>query len=174
MANPVTQPHHIEPMRQALALAAAALEAGQFPVGCVIVSGGETLARAGRSGTACGDANETDHAEILALRRLDPRLPLEEKKEMTLYATMEPCLMCYAAILLTGIGRIVYAYEDIMGGGTACDLHALPPLYRERQIPIVPHILRRESIILFQRFFNSPHNAYWRGSPLAEYTLAQG
>ncbi len=96
-----------------------------------------------------------------------------DRSEFTLFCTMEPCLMCFGAILLSGIGKIVYAYEDIMGGGTRCDLTKLPPLYKNRQISIVPNILREESLELFKTFFANPENNYWKGSLLAEYTLSQ-
>jgi tRNA(adenine34) deaminase len=44
-------------------------------------------------------------------------MPDIDRSTVTMYCTMEPCLMCFSAILLSGIGRIVYAYEDVMGGG---------------------------------------------------------
>ena len=54
--------------------------------------------------------------------------------------------MCFGAILLSGIGKIVYAYEDVMGGGTCCDLTKLTPLYKNRKISIIPNILRKERV----------------------------
>ncbi len=66
-----------------------------------------------------------------------------------------------------------YAYEDVMGGGTHCDLSQLPPLYRDNPVAIVPGILRAESLALFKAFFNDPDCRYWNKSQLAEYTLAQ-
>ena len=81
--------------------------------------------------------------------------------------------MCFGAILISGIGRIVFAYEDVMGGGTRCDLSSLAPLYRERDIDIMADVLRGESLTLFKRFFSDPRNTYWKGSLLARYTLAQ-
>ena len=93
--------------------------------------------------------------------------------ELTLYCTMEPCLMCFGATLLSGIKRIVYAYEDVMGGGTRCDLSGLPILYKDTNVTIVPHVLRRQSLELFKAFFLKPENNYWKNSLLAEYTLAQ-
>jgi tRNA(adenine34) deaminase len=86
---------------------------------------------------------------------------------------MEPCLMCLGALLLNGIGEVVYAYEDVMGGGTGIDLAGLTPLYQDRKISIVPHILRQESLDLFRTFFKNPENSYWEGSLLAKYTLRQ-
>lgn len=158
-------------MALALEQAEAALASGEFPVGCVIVHGGHVIASGMRRGTTGGTANETDHAEIIALRELDGSRCSAAPKEMTLYCTMEPCLMCYAAIILAGIGRIVYAYEDAMGGGTGCDLTSLPPLYRQSGIEIVPGVMRGRSLTLFKRFFANPDTPYWKGSYLAEYTL---
>ena len=79
--------------------------------------------------------------------------------------------MCFGAILLARIGKIVYAYEDVMGGGLKCNLLALPPLYRDHPIEIKANILRQESLSLFKRFFQNPNNGYWRDSLLATYTL---
>ena len=78
--------------------------------------------------------------------------------------------MCYGAIILSGIREIVYAFEDVMGGGTGCDTASMAPLYRQN-IRIVPHIRRGESLALFKTFFSNPTNTYWKDSPLARYTL---
>lgn len=160
-------------MREALSLAKDALKRGDFPVGCLLVLDGERVASGARSGSANTHPNELDHAEMAALRNLDPALPMKDRGRLTAYCTMEPCLMCFGALLIHGVRRIVYAYEDIMGGATRCDLSTLPSLYRDRKIAIVDHVLRKESLALFQTFFRNPGNAYWRGSRLAEYTLDQ-
>lgn len=81
--------------------------------------------------------------------------------------------MCFGAILIAGIGTVVWAYEDAMGGGTGCDRSSLPPLYRDRRITIVPRVLRHRSLALFKDFFLNPSNGYWAGSLLADYTLSQ-
>ena len=81
--------------------------------------------------------------------------------------------MCYVTLLLNGIRTIVYAYEDIMGGGTRLDLNTLAPLYQEMSTAITPHVLRRESLELFKAFFADQDNTYWQDSPLARYTLEQ-
>lgn len=81
--------------------------------------------------------------------------------------------MCFGALLIHGIGRIVYAYEDAMGGATHCDRSAFAPLYQNMPVTIVPHVLRNESLLLFQRFFSAPENRYLKDSLLAQYTLAQ-
>jgi tRNA(adenine34) deaminase len=80
--------------------------------------------------------------------------------------------MCYGAILLSGIREIVYAFEDVMGGATGCDLARLPPVYR-RRITLIPNVLREKSISLLKTYFSDPKNRYWEDSLLAGYTLNQ-
>ena len=160
-------------MAAAIELAKGALDAGEFPVGCVIANGSSIVAEGHRTGTATPSGNEIDHAEINALRQLNAPGSDAERSDLTVYATMEPCLMCFAAIVLSGIGRIVYAYEDVMGGGTRCDCSGMAPLYRDARVTVVPGVLRKDSLELFQRFFNNPDNGYWTGSVLCQYTLDQ-
>lgn len=162
-------------MREALSLAEAALKEGEFPVGCVLVCKNRILATGSRKGTLGMTANEVDHAEIIALRNLAGRKEFDgiNRQEITIYSTMEPCLMCFGATLLSGIGKIVYAYEDVMGGGAGCDIKSLSPLYRNRLIEIIPGILRKESLAIFKVYFSNTSNSYWKGSLLADYTLAQ-
>ena len=160
-------------MQQALDQARKALGAGEFPVGCVLVYQNRVLVSASRTGTAGDAVNEIDHAEMVALRRLVDFNETIDKRKITLFCTMEPCMMCLGAVVLSSLGEVVYAYEDVMGGGTGCDLTKLTPLYRDRRISIVPNILRRQSLELFKAYFSNPENAYWRGSLLARYTLGQ-
>lgn len=160
-------------MGMALANATSALSLGEFPVGCVIVAGEQVVASGSREGSAGPRPNETDHAEIMALRRLSLLKEAIDPAELAIFSTLEPCLMCYGAILLSGIREIVYAFEDVMGGGTGCRLDALPPLYTRQPMTITAGVRRKESIELFQRYFTNPDNDYWRGSQLAEYTLKQ-
>jgi tRNA(adenine34) deaminase len=160
-------------MNIALSLAGKALAEGEFPVGCVIVADGEIVAEGKRSNSTGKAPNEIDHAEIQALRNFSD-IPREfNRGNVAIYSTMEPCLMCYGAILISGIGKIVYAYEDAMGGGTACNRKFLPPLYRERRISIARLVLRNESLKLFADFFKNPQNQYLKDSLLAKYTLDQ-
>lgn len=160
-------------MEQALKQANSAFSAGEFPVGCVIANEKNILVAGSRQGTSGGQANETDHAEIMALRQLCEVGRQKAVGPLSVYCTMEPCLMCFGAILITGIHRIVYAYEDVMGGGTGCDLSRLPGLYSGTPVEIVPHVMRGQSLALFKAFFSRPDNHYWKNSELSDYTLAQ-
>jgi tRNA(adenine34) deaminase len=154
----------------ALAEAEKALAKHQFPVGCVLVSDEAVVATGFRIGTG---KNELDHAEMRALRRLSERYPTALPRPLTSFCTMEPCLMCMGALILNNVTEIVYGYEDVMGGATGCRLSQMGPLYQERQVTIIPHVLRRKSLELFKRFFAKPENSYWQGSLLAGYTQEQ-
>jgi len=158
-------------MTEALKMAHRALDQGEFPVGCVIADRGSVMARGHRTGTAV--ENEIDHAEINALRQLGLVDPQVDRSCLVLYSTMEPCLMCFAAIMLSGIGRIVYAYEDVMGGGTGCDRSVMAPLYRDSPLTVTAGVLREQSLALFRRFFKAAGSDYWADSLLCRYTLEQ-
>jgi len=164
---------HEHYMQIALELARSALDRDEFPVGCIMVYAGRIIARGERTGTRRAVPSEIDHAEMIALRRMESLTEPIDRKQITVYATLEPCLMCFGALLISGIGTLVYAYEDAMGGGTACDRTRLPALYRDNDLRIIPHVGRAESLGLFQDFFSRPHIDYWRDSRLEAYTLAQ-
>ena len=160
-------------MKRALEQAEDSLARGEFPVGCVLVYREEVLVTGARTGTTGDGRNELDHAEMVAVRRLiDLDEPINHG-DVTIFCTMEPCLMCYAALILTGIGKIVYAYADVMGGGISCELSRLRPLYKNSPITVVADVLRTESLKLFQAYFSNPVNNYWKNSLLAKYTLEQ-
>lgn len=164
---------HARYMHQALDLARQALDWDEFPVGCVVVHQDRVIAHGIRSNTRRSVPSELDHAEIIALRDLETVGNQANRSQMALYVTLEPCLMCFGAFLLSGIGTLVYAYEDAMGGGTRCERSRLPALYRDNPVRIVPDICRLESLALFKAYFSRPHIDYWRDSLLARYTLAQ-
>jgi tRNA(Arg) A34 adenosine deaminase TadA len=106
-------------MARALALAAAAAQAGEAPIGCVIVDGaGEVIAEGANAPIASHDP--TAHAEIVALRRAASVLQnYRLKPGLSLYVTLEPCAMCAGAISHARIDRLVYGASDPKGGGVA-------------------------------------------------------
>ncbi len=172
-------------MGLALDQAETALSAGDFPVGCIIADDTGVIVSGRRSGTADGTANEIDHAEITTLRKFyglsaGTSHPSARRKgryvpsRLTLYTTMEPCLMCFGAILISGIGRLVWAYEDVMGGAASLSRPSLSPLYSGNPIRIIPGFRRAESLELFRRFFRNSPAGYWEDSLLAAYTLRGG
>jgi tRNA(adenine34) deaminase len=160
-------------MKKALQEAQTALKAGEFPVGCVMVHDNKTLVSGARTGTIGDFPNEIDHAEMIALRRLFRLDSKINPREVIVFSTLEPCLMCFGALMISGIGKLVFAYEDAMGGGTHCDTANMKPLYQSNQMTIIPGILRNESLKLLKAFFSEPENTYLKDSLLATYTLGQ-
>ena len=113
-------------LQSALAEAREAGEAGEVPVGAVVVVGGKILARG--QNRSIRDADPSAHAEIVALRaagraRGNHRLP-----GATLYVTLEPCAMCVGAIVQARIARVVFGAYDPKAGaaGSVVDLTDSP------------------------------------------------
>ncbi len=154
-------------------MARQALVEDEFPVGCVIVYDGRIMADGRRRNCNRDNGRELDHAEITALRNFSEKHNKIDMAKVTIYSTMEPCLMCFTTLLVNGITRFVYAYEDVMGGGTNLPLKMLSPLYRSLDVSITAGILRKESLELFQAFFSSTCCDYLKNTLLAEYTLQQ-
>ena len=102
-------------MRQALDQARRAAEAGEVPVGAVIVAGGRIIARAHNLCERLRDF--TAHAEMQAFTAASEFLGGKFLDQCTLYVTLEPCPMCSGAAYWTRIGRIVYGARDDKRGG---------------------------------------------------------
>jgi tRNA(adenine34) deaminase len=98
-------------MGQALDQARQALLEGEFPIGCVIVYKNKIVVSGTRKGTKGENINEVDHAEMVALRRLARINKDIDHKKLTLFCTLEPCLMCYGAILLSRIGELLWCHS---------------------------------------------------------------
>ena len=171
----IEQSENIFFMEFALQEAKKAFDRGDFPVGCIIVQHGAIVSKGSRIGTSSKTirASEIDHAEIMALKKIETLGNSFYPDKAVLFCTMEPCLMCFAAIILSGIRQIVYAYEDAMGGGTKCNLKQLPALYSESKIKVTGGVLREKSLDLFKKFFKKKSNSYWKNSLLERYTIDQ-
>jgi tRNA(adenine34) deaminase len=101
-------------MDMALEEARAAGEAGEVPVGCVIVHDGVVIAQAGNR--TLTDADPTAHAEIVAIRQAASLLGSERLGACDLYVTLEPCAMCAGAVSFARIRRLYYGAADPKGG----------------------------------------------------------
>jgi len=101
-------------MGRALSLARKAAEAGEVPIGAVVVKGGAVIAEAHNSPRT--DHDPTAHAEILAIRRAARALGDERLTGCELWVTLEPCAMCAGAIAHARIARLYYAASDPKGG----------------------------------------------------------
>jgi tRNA(adenine34) deaminase len=139
-------------MDRALALARAAAEDGEVPVGAVIV---------GPDGAIVGEAHNltrtlkdpTAHAEMLAIQQAAQGLGAERLTDCDLYVTLEPCPMCAAAISFARVRRLYYGASDPKSGGietgprifSHATCHHVPEIY--------PGLAEAESRLLLERFF---------------------
>ena len=115
-------------LRAAIQLAEEADRRGNLPIGAVIVLDGDVVAR-GMNSIWRPHRDLTRHAEMEALRAVPAEL-WPRSREMTLFTTLEPCVMCAGAILLHRIGGLMFGSTDLYGGVGAC-LRDLPPYFRE-------------------------------------------
>ncbi len=139
-----------EYMKEALALAREAADAGEVPVGCVIVRGSEIVGR-GRNRRE-GDRSALAHAEIEAIADACRNLGGWRLWECTLYVTLEPCPMCAGAILSARIPRVVYGARDSKFG--AC--HSVCSLFDmafNHHPAVESGILEEEAAALMTEFF---------------------
>jgi tRNA(adenine34) deaminase len=129
--------------QRAIALARLADENHNLPIGAVITLRGEIIAE-GKNTIWSPERSLWRHAEMEALQAIPVRLR-GETHEMSLFTTLEPCLMCAGAILLHGIGRVLFGSEDPYGGASSA-LDTLPPFFMAQMSgtqwigPILPEL----------------------------------
>lgn len=140
-------------MRLAIAQAQMAAQAGEVPVGAVIVREGEVLA-VGRNAPV-GGHDPTAHAEIAALRAAAQTRENYRLEGCTLYVTLEPCAMCAGAMLHARLGRVVFGASDPKTGaaGSVVDLFGIPQL--NHQTVAQGGVLQAECALLLQAFFQN-------------------
>ena len=102
-------------LRKAIRLALRAEQEGNLPIGAVVTLDGEVIAE-GRSRIWAPAFDATRHAEIEALRAVPRDLFADRSWDLTLYTTLEPCMMCAGAIYLHRVGRVVFGARDDYGG----------------------------------------------------------
>jgi len=140
-------------MRQALVLARQAAAAGEVPVGAVVVAAGEIIGRGSNSPISRSDP--TAHAEILALReaaRVSDNYRLENT---TLYATLEPCVMCAGALVAARVKTLVFGTRDLRFGGVRSKFRVADSEILNHRVEIVEGVLAAECVEILQRFFEA-------------------
>ena len=148
-------------MREALEEARRGLEAGEVPVGALVVVDGEIVGRGHNA--PIGHVDPTAHAEVVALRDAARRTGNYRLTGATLYATLEPCLMCCGATLHARVARLVYGACDPRAG-------AVESLYRVLDDPRWNHrvvaqggVLAAEAAALLGEFFETKRRRQVRG-----------
>lgn len=136
-------------MQQALAEARHAYEAGEVPVGAVVVCDHRIIARAHNQTEQLTDV--TAHAEILALTAASSHLGSKYLPECTLYVTLEPCVMCAGALAWAQMGRVVYGASDEKRGFM---LHGGKSLLHPKTM-LEMGVLEHDCSLLMKAFFRS-------------------
>ena len=138
-------------MRLALAEAEKALLAGEVPVGAVIVRGGEVVASAHNGPVGLKDPSA--HAEILALRRAAAAEGNYRLAGVTLYVTIEPCLMCAGALVHARVSRLVFGAPDPKGGAVVSLYGVLQDARLNHRVDVTGGVLREACSEILSRFF---------------------
>jgi tRNA(adenine34) deaminase len=138
-------------MDLALVEAHAAAAAGEVPVGCVIVRGGDVLART-RNRTLA-ERDPTAHAEMLAIRQAAAAIGSERLVECDVHVTLEPCTMCAAALAFARIRRLYYGAADPKGGAVESGVRFFSSPTCHHRPDIYGGIGEQEAAALLRGFF---------------------
>lgn len=144
-------------MDRALEAARAAYDAGEVPVGAVVVRDGALVASAHNRVETLGDP--TAHAETRALRAACDALDTKFLPDSTLYVTLEPCAMCAGALVLARLGRLVFGAFDEKAGA-ASTLYSIPRDERlNHQVDVLSGVRADAAAELLRRFFGERRDA---------------
>src|SRR5437899_7282046 len=138
-------------MAQAMALAREAEEAGEVPVGCVLVAGGEIIGKGRNSPIELLDP--TAHAEMLALRQGAFALGNYRLSDATLYCTLEPCAMCAGALVAARVRTLVFGARDLRFGGVRSKFQIADSDVLNHKVEIIEGVLAVECLELIKTFF---------------------
>jgi len=138
-------------MQAALAEARLAAEAGEVPIGAVVVCDGEIVARG--QNRVLRDVDPTAHAEIVAMRAAAAAMDNYRLPGCTLFVTLEPCAMCAGAMIHARIDRLFFAAADPKAGAVGSVLAVLNHPQLNHQMIVEQGILADESSELLRGFF---------------------
>lgn len=140
-------------MEEALRAAQRALEAGEVPVGAVVVCAGEIVGRGWNRNL--GDSDPTAHAEIVALRQAGGAIGNHRLGDCELFATIEPCAMCAGALVHARVKRLIYGADDPKAGAVKSVMEILNHPRLNHQMEIRGGVLAGRCAELLQSFFRS-------------------
>lgn len=138
-------------MQAAIAEAKKAGDAGEVPIGAVIVLDGEIIARAHNLRET--EQSSIAHAEVLAIHDACKQLGTWRLEGAELFVTLEPCPMCAGAIMLSRIKRVVYGAADPKGGCAGTFMNLLQDDRFNHQSEVVAGVLDEECGSLLSQFF---------------------
>jgi len=140
-------------MEEALRCAQRALEAGEVPVGAIVICDGRVVGRGWNRNITGSDP--TAHAEMLALREAGAALGNHRLGDCELFATVEPCAMCAGAMVHARIRRLVYGAEDPKAGAVHSVLQVVNHPQLNHTIEVRSGVLAGRSAEFLQEFFRS-------------------
>src|SRR5271157_4661656 len=140
-------------MEAALRAAQRALEAGEVPVGAVVVHAGEIVGRGWNRNLT--DSDPTAHAEIVALRQAGANLGNHRLGDCELFATIEPCPMCAGALVHARLKRLVYGADDSKAGAVHSVMQVANHPALNHKMEIRQGVLAGRAAELVQEFFRS-------------------
>jgi tRNA(Arg) A34 adenosine deaminase TadA len=145
----------LEMMRRAITQAQVAADAGEAPIGAVVVdpATGDVVAEAHNQPISLHDP--TAHAEVLAMRAAAQKLGNYRLTGLTLYVTLEPCAMCAGAISHARIGRVVYGAADEKGGAVAYGPRFFEQPTCHSRPAVTAGVMAEESSALLKGFFRA-------------------
>lgn len=138
-------------MRQAIELALQAQAAGEVPVGAVVVQGGRVTGRGRNAPITTNDP--TAHAEIQALREAAAAAGNYRLEGATVYATLEPCVMCAGALVSARVRRLVFGARDLRFGGVRSKFRLADADVLNHRVEIQEGVLGAECAELLEQFF---------------------
>jgi len=144
-------------MRAALREAQASADDDEVPIGCVIVHEGIIVGRGRNQMERLQDA--TAHAEMVAIGAASSTLGTWRLHECTMYVTLEPCAMCAGAIILSRVGRLVYAANDPKAGACGSVLDVIHEPRLNHRVEITSGVLAEECGALLKAFFQRKRRA---------------
>jgi tRNA(adenine34) deaminase len=140
-------------MEEALRAAQRALEAGEVPVGAVVVYAGEIVGRGWNRNLS--DSDPTAHAEIIALRQAGANLGNHRLGDCELFATIEPCPMCAGALVHARVKRLIYGADDPKAGAVHSVIEVLNHPQLNHRTEVRGGVLAGRCAELLQMFFRS-------------------
>ena len=147
--------HHF--MGEALRQAARAYEAGEVPVGAVVVREGRVIARAFNQVELLKDA--TAHAEMLAITQAEAAVGDWRLNDCDLYVTKEPCAMCAGALVHVRMRRVIFGCADPRSGAAGGTINLLQMPSLNHHCEITSGVLMQECAGLLQSFFQARRRA---------------
>jgi tRNA(adenine34) deaminase len=139
-------------MAEALELARQAEANGEVPVGAVVVVDGQVCGRGFNSPIRMNDP--TAHAEVLALREAAGNIRNYRLEGATLYATIEPCVMCAGALVAARVTRLVFGARDLRFGGVRSKFQLADSELLNHRIEITEGVMGGECLALLKQFFD--------------------